>query len=420
MLQISGATEKLQLVTSAAGSIQNQIDYAVWDLTTGLPTVASPANQCAVITTAATTDVLAVAGANLSRRLKRWRIFNDHATVSNTVTPQRVTAAGTFPDMKFTLLAQESALCNEAGTWFIYDAQGRVKASTTMAIDPASNDFRLSGVSVTPVMTADNSALGTIFLAQYKGNSIALYDGVNWQLCRPASEVSLAVTGRTTDLPFDIFAFMSAGVVTLEFLNWTNATTRATGLTRVDGVWTKTGDSTRRYLGSCRARSATTYSWVTAGLDTGTSVRLDLWNENNRVEVSFTLRAGANTWSYTTATWRQAQALATMQADIMVGRQEDWFRADLKVSSRNSTISIPRHVGIGFDTTTALSGTVSATANTVASIEADQHAAITNQPTLGRHFYAWNEISTATGTCTWIGDDGALRLQSGMTGAWPC
>jgi hypothetical protein len=226
------------------------------------------------------------------------------------------------------------------------------------------------------------------------------------------------VTGRTTDLPFDVFGYLNAGTVTLEFLDWTNATTRATGLTRQDGVLTKSGDPTRRYLGSIRARSATAFHWVRAGVDL--PAKFDLFNADNRVEFPWSVIATTNTWTYTTATWRQAQASANYQADVMVGLQEESFGCTVGVTSRNSTISIPRHVGVGFDSTTVISGLTSATANVVASIEADQWARLVNMPAIGRHFYAWLEISTATGTCTWVGDDGALRLQSGMAGEWTC
>ncbi|MGH6630176.1 MAG: hypothetical protein ACREB3_10635, partial [Burkholderiales bacterium] len=331
---------------------------------------------------------------------------------------QRTDGTDTVPLWKGTLAPGEFLIRNEIGDWDVYGTDG-VKKAPIIDVDPSINDFRLTGVTATPIMIADSTSLSTIFLAQYKGNRIALRNAAGvWELFKPASEPSLAVTGRTTDLPFDIFAFSSAGVVTLEFLNWTNATTRATGLVRQDGIWVKSGDTTRRWLGSCRARSATTFHWVTQGVDL--PCKFDLFNTDNRIEFSFKLTAATNTWTYTTATWRQAQASANYQIDIMVGMQEENWRGILAASSRNSTISIPRHVGIGFDTTTAVSGLSAASANEVASIENHQMATHTNQPGIGRHFYSWNEISTATGTCTWVGDDGALRLQSGMTGEWVC
>ena len=289
--------------------------------------------------------------------------------------------------------------------------------SSTSPSTPARSDLRLTGVSNTPVMTSDSTSLSTIYLTPFQGSMVSLYNGSSWDLVS-SGEVSLAVTGRTTDLPFDIFAYNNAGVVTLEFLDWTSATARATGLTRQDGVWTKTGDATRRYMGSCRARSATTFHWVQAGSDA--PAKLDLFNANNRVHVAFQCIATTNTWTYTTATWRQAQGSTNYQIDVMVGLQEETFNCAVRATSRNSTISVARDVGIGFDSTTAFSGLAGATTNTVANQNAAQFGLIHHVPTIGRHFYAWLEISTATGTCTWVGDDGALRIQSGLTGTWRC
>jgi hypothetical protein len=415
VINLLGTGEKIQLITSAAGSVDVALAYINWD--TATQTGKNPQGLAYNVTTAATTDLL-VGVATDPRNLKFLNVRNASATVSNVITIQTIIGGVTAPLWKGTLLPSEWVTVNDAGTPFFYNAAGGVKSAGADTIDPKTNDFRITGVSGTPVMTANSTALSTIYLAQYRGNRIALYDGLNWQVAQPASEINLAVTGRTTDLPFDVFAFLNAGVVTLEFLNWSTATARATALARLDGVWVKSGDATRRYLGSCRPRSATVFHWVLKGDDL--PVKFDLWNVENRVEYSFVLRSLTNTWAYTLATWRQCQGSVNYQVDIVVGVEEDDFVGQVVVSSRNSTISIPRHVGIGFDATTAIHATctTAATANTVASIEADQNASIAHMPTIGVHKYCWLEISTATGTCTWIGDDGALRLQSGFTGFW--
>lgn len=412
MFILSSTSDLVQVITGSGITVDVHASYVDWN-----GTAATPDRKNTAITTATTTTVVGSPGSSVQRTVKLLTVKNKHASSSVAVTVQHTD--GTTPAQlpKVTLLAGELLIINEAGTLFMYDVNGAVKTAIT-PVDPRTNDFRLSGVTATPVMTADSTTLSTIFLSQFKGNRIALYDGANWNLLTPASEQSLAVSGRTTDLPFDIFCFNSAGTPTLEFLDWTNATTRATGLTRVDGVWTKTGDSTRRYLGSCRARSATTFHFQQGGTDV--PCKYDLFNADNRVAHRFTLKDGSTSHTYTTATWRQWQASTNYQVDIMVGLQEESFEAEAQASSRNSTISIPRQVGIGFDTTTAFTGTTAATANTVASIEACQVAKVANQPTIGRHFYALVQISTATGTCTWVGTDGASRLQSGVTGSWTC
>jgi hypothetical protein len=413
MINLKGTLDTLKLVTSSTADIHIHISWVSY--IAGTPT---PDRDNLITTTATTTTLItAPSGATDIKNLKCINARNKHASTSNTLTFQ-IDNGTVYQLFSLTLLAGECVEYVEGQGWRVYDAAGQPKVGV-LAVDPSQNSFRLTGTSATPVMTADSTSLGTIYLTPYRGNAIALYDGTNWQVVSSA-EVSLAVTGRTTDLPFDIFAFLSGGAVTLEFLDWTNATTRATGLTRVNGVWTKTGDQTRRYVGSCRARSATTYHWVLSGTDA--PVKMDLWNADNRVEVSFNLKATTDTWNYTLATIRQAQGSTNYQVDIMVGLQEDFFEAGLFVTSRNSTISIMRSVGIGFDSTTTFSGLQAATANTVASINVHQMSRIKNQPGIGRHFYSWNEFSVATGTCTWVGDDGTTNpthgMQSGMSGSW--
>lgn len=305
--------------------------------------------------------------------------------------------------------------------------RGLTIGATGIGLDPAPttvdawwitgiNDYRLTGVTATPVMTADSTSLSTIYMTPYTGDRIALYSGSVWKLFQPG-EKSLAVTGRTTDLPFDIFAYDNAGTVTLEFLNWSTATARATGLSRQDGVWCKTGDLTRRYLGTCRPRSATTFHWVTAGTDA--PCKFDLWNAANRVAIAYALKASTNTWNYTTATWRQAQGSTNYQVDIVTGLQESSFTGVLVVTASNSAANIRRAVSIGFDATATPAGVYCADTNAAAYIGAIT-ASNNHRPAIGRHFYAWLEFSVATGTNTFYGDNGGDTMQSGMTGTWTC
>lgn len=423
MLILASTSDKLQVVTSAAVAVDVQASYVDRDPTAASATELAPkflpGRKNTAITTATTTDVTGSPGASIQRTIRELSHRNKSATTSVTLTVQHTDGTTTVDLIKVTLLPGYILLFRD-GMWVTYDTNGAVQSAGGTAVDPTTNDFRLSGVSATPVMTADNAALATVFLCQYKGNNVALNDSVQWQLVSPASEVSLAVTGRTTDLPFDVFAFLSGGTVALEFLNWTSATARAVGLTRVDGTWTKTGDVTRRYLGSIRARSATTYGWVTQGSQA--SVKLDLFNVDNRVDFGFKNTTTAATWAYTTATIRQAQASALFQIEVMVGLAENFIDMDLNVSSANSTISIGRAVGIGYDSTTTFTGTNGGTINTVASIQSSQFAQLTHQPAIGRHLYSWNETSVATGTCTWtgVGVVAGFNQQSGMSGTWTC
>lgn len=279
------------------------------------------------------------------------------------------------------------------------------------------NGFRLSGVTATPVMTSDNASLNTIFLVPYKSNTIALYDGTNWNLYQPSSERSLALSGRTTDLPFDIFAYDNAGTVTLEFTNWSNATTRATPLVFQDGVLVRSGATTRRYLGTCRPRSATTFSWRVGTNDA--SARIDLWNADNRVEIPFFVKDTTNSWNYTTATWRQARASANNQVEVIVGLQESSILLSLQSTSSNTSANIGRVVALAYDSTSVPGGVYQASTN-AANYITGISASLTHQTGIGRHYYAWLEYSVASGTCTWYGDNAGNTMQSGIHGTFHC
>lgn len=111
-------------------------------------------------------------------------------------------------------------------------------------------DGRLTLASGTPVVTTNQTAKTTIYFTPYIGKYIALYNGSTWDVIG-FTEISVSVPS-TTNTPFDIFCYSNSGTATLETVNWTNDTTRATALTYQDGVYVKSGATTRRYLGTGR------------------------------------------------------------------------------------------------------------------------------------------------------------------------
>lgn len=145
----------------------------------------------------------------------------------------------------------------------------------TVSLNPIDvMGFRLTLQSGVPVSTTDQSAKTTVYMTPYKGSQIALYNGTQWNNFESA-EISVAVPSNT-NTPFDVFAYDNAGVVALETLAWTNDTTRATALVYQNGVLVKSGDTTRRYIGTGRT---TAVNGQTADAD---ATRY-LWNYYNRV-----------------------------------------------------------------------------------------------------------------------------------------
>lgn len=288
----------------------------------------------------------------------------------------------------------------------------------TALVDPSIVAGRLTLTTGTPVTTGDVSAATTLYFTPYKGNQIALYDGSLWQ--RYAfTERSITLAGLTASRPYDVFLYDNAGTLTLDLTAWTNTTTRATALATQDGVLVKTGALTRRYLG-------TIYINASGGQTDDTLAKRYVWNYYNRVTRALRRIETTGTWTYTTATIRQANGSTANQVDLVIGVAEVPLQLSLLALSSNSNADISRAAGIGEDSTTTMMTTqtgvgAGAIGGTIAANSERVHTSTLNAfPAIGRHFYSWNEISTATGTTTWGGAvalSNANSIQAGLTGS---
>jgi hypothetical protein len=271
------------------------------------------------------------------------------------------------------------------------------------------NDFRLSLTTGVPVTTTDVTAAGTLYCVPYVGNRIALYDGTNW-LLRTSAQFSLGLT-LTADKPYDIFCYDNAGTPTLEVLVWTNDTTRATALVYQNGVLVKSGATTRRYLGSLYASGA--------DVTENSYAKRYLWNYYHRVELPMRVTESTDSWTYTTAAFRQARATGANRLDFIMGVHEEAVSAEVRAMTSSDTANIGQLVAIGLDSTTTkdpacITNFHVNTANGV--IEGGPSASWCGYPGVGRHILVWLEYSQATGVTTWYGDDGAAVRRSGIIG----
>jgi hypothetical protein len=168
---------------------------------------------------------------------------------------------------------------------------------------------RLTLSSTLPVTSADTSG-STLYYLPAVHNQIELWNGTSWQPATFDGTVSMAISGLTALLPYDVFAYLTGTVITLERLAWTNATTRATTLTLQDGRWCKTGDKTRLYLGTVAGSDATTLQ--------DTKLQRFVWNLYNREPRPF--RADwSGQWTYALQTWREHNATAH-RVGILLGQ----------------------------------------------------------------------------------------------------
>ena len=176
------------------------------------------------------------------------------------------------------------------------------------------SDGRLTLTSGVPNYTADADAATTLYYTPYIGNVISLWDGSNW-VPTEFSELSLDVSALTANKVYDIWGYLDSGALALESLVWTDDTTRATAVATTDGVQHKSGDQTRRLLGTIYTQS-----------NSGTKIsdsngnRL-VWNARNRV-IRYGFTNSANAHSYTTSTWRAWNNDASIRVNVVCGESQ--------------------------------------------------------------------------------------------------
>ena len=267
-------------------------------------------------------------------------------------------------------------------------------------------DGRLTLTTAVPVTTADVTAATTVYFTPYKGSQIALYDGsANWTVYA-FTEVSVAVPSNT-NTPFDIFAYDSSGL-TLEAVAWTNDTTRATALTKQDGIYVKTGATNKRYLGTGRTTGS-------SGQTESSALKRFLWNYYHRVERPLVVRESTDTWSYTTAaTWRSVNNSTANRVEFVIGVAEDPVR--LRHYGYPTVVTSPAvaSVGIGLDSTSANSAQIIGATRALSPLTAEY----SGTPAAGGHYLQLLEANSTTSTVTFAGDNGAPDfVQTGGIGS---
>lgn len=312
-----------------------------------------------------------------------------------------------------------------------YVGQADTGSSLVFAADPppqlqtVSNDVCDGRVSLTtgvPVTPTDVTAATTVYFMPYRGNRIALYNGSQW-IIDLLAQISIAVPATTASI-YDVFVYDNAGTPTLELsIAWTSDTaifaagTYASTRPTQDGVYVKSTngtviDATRRYVGTFRTTGV-------SGQTEDSAKKRYVWNFYNRVVR--TLQAPLETtasWAYTTATWRQANANAASQLDVVIGMPEVTVTATVNAIGSNNPGSNEFFAGIGADSTSALAtGCLPGSIESGNSVIGSFMASYVTVPAIGRHFYAQLEQSTASGTTTWYGQNGAATTyQSGING----
>lgn len=218
---------------------------------------------------------------------------------------------------------------------------------------------RLTITTDTPFLTSTTTGATTLYFTPVLGNRIALYDGSSAWAVLSFSELSLSLSGYTASKPYDIWIYNNSGTAAMESTVWTDDTTRATALTLQDGVWVKTGATTRRYVGTIRTNSSSQVDFNLSGTPAagGTAAVIGLWNLYNRVPWSVNVMDSTNSWTYTTTSFQAANASSAMRASFIVG-VAGLHDVQAVYNGVSSTTSGGARIGVGYDSTTTASGSI--------------------------------------------------------------
>jgi hypothetical protein len=307
---------------------------------------------------------------------------------------------------------------------------GGVTPATLYPLTAALQQLRLrpGGALVQPSTPAPGFgetyiAATHLWVVPCEGNAIGLWDGSAWTARATGGiAINLALSPRTAGLPFDVFLYWDGSAVQADLVDWATINARAVGLLTVDGVYVSGADTTRRYLGTAYARTATTYDWVPlADTVAQADARLDVWNAYHRRSVGWRLYGIGGSWTQGPGpiAWRLAGGGAGYHCYFVAGLEEDRFSARLQVASESDLLSY-RAAAIGFNNDGA-PGPWESIYQSVSPVQQQAHGAAHNQiPPAGINYVSWMErVGNALATVTWAGNS-TNDWRLGMEGDWRC
>ena len=267
---------------------------------------------------------------------------------------------------------------------------------------------RLTLTSGTPILSGDVSAATSVYYTPYTGNLCPIYNGTIYQM-RSFAELTLTLSANSNyaaSTLYDIFIFDSSGTVTVGMgPAWSTSTAgsgaRGTGagtteLQRLSGFWTNKVSMTARngastytvaanqgtYIGSIFMDG--TNGQVSCTYTYGQSRKWGIWNAFNRAPVRLNAGDSNASWNYSSSTVRIANNAAGNSLTVFSGLAEEFYDLRLFGRGQHSVGGDITSIGIGYNSTSANSGTTAQYYNppTVTAI-GDLRATYQAPPSLG-------------------------------------
>lgn len=291
---------------------------------------------------------------------------------------------------------------------------------------------RLTLTSATPVTTSDVTGATHLYYTPYAGRYVPVYDGTNFVAVDFAAEFDITLGSNwATNTNYDWFVGYDSGTLRLcSGPAWSSDTSRGTGAgtTELDffaGIYLNKVSITCRYNNTttftCAADRCTylgSMRTVAAGQAEDSLVKRYLYNAYNQVRRPMLRQEATASWTYSTASYRQANAASANQLSYFAGLAGSSLYVYAQCIPLNSTSTLRIvYCGIGLDSTTVNSRSISdfARIGDTTVVSSAPKALFDGFASLGKHDVVWLEKGAGTDTQTWFGVSGS-DYQSGISG----
>lgn len=241
---------------------------------------------------------------------------------------------------------------------------------------PVMPGGRLTLATDTPVLITDQTAKGTVYYALYLHDFVPVWNGVFWAN-NQITELSLVLDSDSGHTGYHqggkLFDFFRAYVSGTYYFGtgpaWTDNSTRASALSRKNGILTNSGTMTLRhgsssgntvsvpanqgtFLGTmyCTADGQTEMVFKPAPAANPVAV-LGLYNAYNQVDCRSMVRDGSSTWTYSSFDWRIANGSGNQIVVVcgLNGGIDARYMSALYPDVPTSEDFAGGQIGIGFD-----------------------------------------------------------------------
>jgi hypothetical protein len=156
MLLLTSTSDKIQVITSAAGQVDVHASYI--DLASG---VVSAGRLNTRISTATTTDVVAAPGASTTRNVKQLKVGNNSGSATNTVTIQHTDGTNVIVIEQVTLAPLERMGYEEGTGIRVFDSAGREKVTNGGLPAGSSNTADVVANAAATYLTGGSLQIGS-------------------------------------------------------------------------------------------------------------------------------------------------------------------------------------------------------------------------------------------------------------------